>query len=154
VYELISSLRPYFFSLREIEKNVSLDIKIPGRWNIENVQYIASQYKSVGLRVQDKNDKNQLISIISVATEDGYKTVRTCAVEIIKYNSELEEKDKLFREKVKELEALFKKESLDKLKDITFIEEDGQENTEGIILVGKGDEEGSEAIDQPQEDVD
>jgi hypothetical protein len=45
VYELISSLRPYFFSLREIDRNVSLDIKIPGRWNIENVQYIATQYK-------------------------------------------------------------------------------------------------------------
>ena len=108
----------------------------------------------LSLKVQDKNDKNQLISIISVATEDGYKTVRTCAIEIIKYNNELEEKDRLFREKVRELEALFKKESLDKLKDITFIEEDGQENTKGISLVGKGDEEGSEGSDQPQEDND
>lgn len=154
MYELISSLRPYFFSLREIEKNVSLDIKIPSRWNIENVQHIATQYKSVALKVQDKNDKSQLISIISLATEDGYKTVRTCAVEIIKYNNELEEKDRLFREKVKELEALFKKESLDKLKVITFIEENGQENTEGISLVGEGDEEGSEGGEQPQEDDD
>jgi phosphoribosyl-dephospho-CoA transferase len=154
VYELISSLRPYFFSLREIERNVSLDIKIPGRWKIENVQHIAAQYKSVALKVQDKNDKNQLISIISVASEDGYQTVRTCAMEIIKYNNELEEKDRLFREKVRELEALFKKESLDKLKDITFIEEDGQENTEGINLVEKGDGEGSEGSDEPQEEDD
>lgn len=154
MYELISSLRPYFFSLREIERNVSLDIKIPGRWKIENVQHIAAQYKSVALKVQDKNDKNQLISIISVASEDGYQTVRTCAMEIIKYNNELEEKDRLFREKVRELEALFKKESLDKLKDITFIEEDGQENTEGISLVEKGDGEGSEGSDEPQEEDD
>jgi hypothetical protein len=154
VYELISSLRPYFFSLREIEKNVSLDIKIPGRWNIENVQHIAAQYKSVALKVQDKNDKNQLISIISLATEDGYQTVRTCASEIIKYNNELEEKDRLFREKVKELEALFRKEPLDKLKDITFIEEDEQENTERISLVGKRDEEGSDRGVQSQEDDD
>ena len=154
MYELISSLRPYFFSLREIEKNVSLDIKIPGRWNIENVQHIAAQYKSVALKVQDKNDKNQLISIISLATEDGYQTVRTCASEIIKYNNELEEKDRLFREKVKELEALFRKEPLDKLKDITFIEEDEQENTERISLVGKRDEEGSDRGVQSQEDDD
>lgn len=154
MYELISSLRPYFFSLREIERNVSLDIKIPTRWNIENVQYIASQYKSVALKVQDKNDKSQLISIISVATEDGYQTVRTCATEIIKYNNELEEKDKLFREKVRELEALFKKESLDKLKDISFIEENGQEITTGLELVEQGDGEGSEGSDQPQENDD
>ena len=154
MYELISSLRPYFFSLIEIEKNVSLDIKIPSRWNLENVQHIASQYKSVGLKVQDKNDKSKLISIISVATEDGYQTVRSCAIEIIRYNNELEEKDRLFREKVRELEALFKKESLDKLKDITFIEEDGQETTEGLSLVGKGDAEGSDGSDQPQEEDD
>jgi len=28
MYELIKNLRPYFYSLREIETNVSLDVKI------------------------------------------------------------------------------------------------------------------------------
>jgi hypothetical protein len=135
---MISSLRPYFFSLREVDKNVSLDIKIPGRWKIENVQLIAGQYKTLSLKIQDKNDKNQLISLISIATEDGYETVRTCALEIIKFNNELEEKELLFKEKVKELEMLFKKESLYKLKDITFIQENGGETKEGISLTETG----------------
>jgi hypothetical protein len=138
MYEMISSLRPYFFSLREVDKNVSLDIKIPGRWKIENVQLIAGQYKTLSLKIQDKNDKNQLISLISIATEDGYETVRTCALEIIKFNNELEEKELLFKEKVKELEMLFKKESLYKLKDITFIQENGGETKEGISLTETG----------------
>lgn len=154
MYEVISSLRPHFFSLREIDKNVSLDIKIPNKWRIENVQYVVSQYKSVGIKVQDKNDKFQLVSLIAVANEDGYETVRICAMEIIKYNVELEEKERLFKEKVKELELLFKKESLDKLKDINFLEEDGQENTTGIRLVEQGNGEGSSGIEEPQDEDD
>ena len=64
MYELISNLRPYFFSLREIDKNVSLDIKIPSTWRLEHVQQVLNQYKSMTYKVQDKNDKFQLLSLI------------------------------------------------------------------------------------------
>lgn len=145
MYELISSLRPYFFSLREIQENVSLDLRIPTTWKLENVQSIVSQYKSLQVKVQDKNDKSQLISLISIATQDGYDTARICAEEIIKYNIELEEKERLFREKVKELEILFKHESLNKLKEINFIpEENGQEIATGHELALEGDGEGQQ----------
>ena len=154
MYELIASLRPYFFSLREIEKNFSLDLRFPTKWKIEHIQYIVGQYKSVGIKVQDKNDKFQLVSLIAVANEDGYDTARTCALEVIKYNIELEEKERLFKEKVRELEMLFKKESLDKLKDINFIEDNGQEDTTGIGLAKEGDDEGSEGSDESQEEDD
>lgn len=153
MYELIASLRPFFFSLREIEKNVSLDLRMPTKWKLENIQIIVSQYKSVSIKVQDKNDKFQLVSLIAVANEDGYDTTRVCALEIIRYNIELEEKERLFKEKVKELEMLFKKESLDKLKDITFIE-DEQEDTTGIGVVDKGNGEGSEGSEESQEEDD
>ena len=82
------------------------------------MQQVVSQYKSMSLKVQDKNDKYQLVSLVSFATQEGYDTARSCAVEIIKYNIELEEKDRLFKEKVRELETLFRNESLDKLKEI------------------------------------
>jgi hypothetical protein len=155
MYELISSLRPYFFSLREVEKNVSLDLRIPSKWRLENIQHIVSQYKSVAIKVQDKNDKVQLVSLIAVANEDGYDTGRTCALEIIKYNIELEQKEILFKEKVKELENLFKNESLDKLKDLTFIEEqDGQTHSAGIKLVEQRTGQRSEGFDGPEEETD
>lgn len=144
MYELIASLRPYFFSLREVSDNVSLDLKIPTTWRLEHVQHIVAQYKSLQLKVQDKNDKSQLISIISIATQDGYDTARICAEEIIKHNIELEEKERLFKEKVKELEMLFRKESLDKLKDINFLEDDRQEDSTGVDLALEGDGEGPE----------
>jgi hypothetical protein len=144
VYELISNLRPYFFSLREISDNVSLDLRLPLTWKLESVQGIVGQYKSLQLKVQDKNDKNQLVSIVSLATQDGYDTARICAEEIIKFNIELEEKDRLFREKVRELETLFRKESLDKLKEINFITENGQEDSTGNELALERDGEGQQ----------
>jgi hypothetical protein len=150
VYELISNLRPYFFSLREIERNVSLDLKIPTTWRLEHVQQVVSQYKSMSLKVQDKNDKYQLVSLVSFATQEGYDTARSCAVEIIKYNIELEEKDRLFKEKVRELETLFRNESLDKLKDINFLENNEQEDSTGIGLAVEGNGEGQDGDPEPQ----
>ena len=76
-----------------------------------------------------------------------------CSDEIFKYNKEEEEKQKLFHQKVKELQELFKTESLDKLKEINLTDNYGQEITTGIELVGQGDEEGSEASgDREDED--
>lgn len=153
MYELISDLRPYFFSLREIEKNVSLDLKIPTNWKLEHIQEVVSQYKSMGYKVQDKNDKFQLVSLIALATQEGYNTARSCAIEIIKHNLELEEKERLFKEKqrqlheeyqnkIRELQDQFKSEPLDKLKGINIQKEDGETDKTGSGLVESGDGEG------------
>ena len=141
MFEEIKSLRPHFHSLREVQNNVSLDIKIPLTWNYEE---IAKPYRTVSLKVQDKNDKFNLVSFISQATQEGYDVVFACANEIFRVNKEEEEKQKLFQEKVKELQKLFKTESLDKLKEINLIDNYGQEITTGIELVGQRDEEGPE----------
>ena len=89
MYENIKGLRPYFFSLREIDNNVSLDIKFPLTWKYEN---IISQYKLVKAKVQDKNDKFHLVSLISTATQEGYDVVFACAGEVVVVNKEEEEK--------------------------------------------------------------
>jgi hypothetical protein len=141
VFESIKSLRPHFHSLREVQNNVSLDIRVPLNWKYED---IAKPYRTITLKVQDKNDKFNLISFISQATQEGYDVVFACADEIFKFNKEEEEKQKLFHKKVKELQELFKTESLDRLKEINLTENYGQEITTGIELVGQGDEEGPE----------
>jgi hypothetical protein len=151
VYEIIKSLRPYFFSLREIEGNVSLDIKLPLNWKYEN---IVKPYRSIKTKVQDKNEKFSLLSIISNATEEGYKVVIACAVEIIKINKDEEDKEKLFQEKVKELQLLFQKESLDKLKDMSFIQDEQFEDTTGVRLADEGDGEGQEGDSDQQNEID
>lgn len=151
MFENIKSLRPYFFSLREIENNVSLDIKIPLTWKYDE---IIKPYRILNIKVQDKNDKYTLLSLISTATQNGYDVAFACANEIIKHNKEEEEKQRLFQEKVKELQELFKKQSLDKLKDINLLKLDGQEDTTSIGLVEEGDGERSEGGGDTQESDD
>jgi hypothetical protein len=151
VFESIKSLRPHFHSLREIESNVSLDIKLPLTWKFEE---IIKPYRSLKLKVQDKNEKYTLVSLIAVATTEGYDVVFACALEIINFNKEEEEKNKLFQEKVKELQELFKKESLDKLKDIHLLEDYGQEITTGLGMVDEGDGEGQQGYSETQDSDD
>jgi hypothetical protein len=151
VFESIKSLRPHFHSLREIEGNVSLDIKLPLNWRHED---ISKPYRSIKIKVQDKNEKFTLLSLISSGTQDGYDVVFACALEILQVNKDEEEKQKLFQEKVKELQELFKKESLDKLKDINLFEDYGQEITAGDGVVEQGDEEGQQGDTEPQDSDD
>ncbi len=139
MFESIRLLRPHFHSLREIQENVSLDIKLPLTWRYEDV---VKPYSSIKIRVQDKNDKFNLISIISQATQNGYDVVFACANEIVTINKEEEEKQRLFQQKVRELQELFKKESLDKLKDINLLDTYGQEDTTSVGLAEEGDGEG------------
>ena len=139
MFEEIKSLRPHFHSLREIQQNVSLDIKLPLTWNYEN---IVKPYSTIAVKIQDKNEKFNLVSLVSQATQEGYDVVFACANEIAKINKEEEEKQKLFAQKVKELQELFKKESLDKLKEINLIENHGQESKTSEGLVGEGTGEG------------
>jgi hypothetical protein len=148
VFENIKSLRPHFHSLREIENNVSLDIKLPLTWRYED---IVKPYRSIKIKVQDKNEKFTLLSLISSATQDGYDVVFACSLEILQINKDEEEKQKLFHQKVKELQELFKKESLDKLKDINLLEDYGQEITASEGVSEEGDGEGSDGDSEPQE---
>lgn len=151
MFESIKSIRPHFHSLREIQNNVSLDIKLPLNWQFET---IVKQYKSIQTKVQDKNDKFTLLSIVSQATQDGYDVVFACASEIIKLNYEEEEKQRLFREKVRQLEELFKSESLDNLKGINLFDKNGQKDSTGIGLVEQGDEQGQIGDTDSQESDD
>lgn len=151
MYEAIKSLRPHFHSLREVSNNVSLDIKLPLTWKYED---IIKPYSTINVKIQDKNDKFNLVSLVSQSTQEGYDVVFACANEIFKINKDEEEKQKLFQQKVKELQELFKNESLDKLKEINLLDNYGQENTTGVTVVGQGVEEGPEGSGDTEEEDD
>lgn len=152
MYELIKNLRPYFYSLREIETNVSLDIKLPISWDFEKTVLL---YSAVKYKVQDKNDKFNLLSLISVANEDGYNLLFVCANDIIRVNKEEEEKQKLFQSKLRELKELFDKENLDNLKHLNLnLYKNGQEVEIRDGTFGKGIEEEFVGDREPQEKTD
>lgn len=142
MFETIFSLRPFFFSLREIKENVSLDIKIPSSWNISTD--ITGVNNEVSIKVQDENDRNRLISLVGIATKSGYDAVFSSAKQIINYNQEIEEKNRLFNEKVEELKKFFLEAPIEKLKDISFTKEkNGVRNRKGTGEAKVGTDKGS-----------
>lgn len=140
VYNIVKSLRPYFFSLREIKEDVSLDIKIPVSWKYGDFSH--SDSVPFTIKKQDQKETFTLISLIAPATVEGYEVVFKNAKSIITTNKEEEEKVKLFNKKVEELKQLFLSSPLDKLKDISF-EKDVLRNTESVGEIELGDTEGS-----------
>lgn len=151
MYEIIKLLKPYFFSLREIKENVSLDLKIPVSWKYEK---IAQVYKTLQLKIQDKNDKDVLISFICAATREGYDIVFQCANEVVIKNLEEEKKRELFDKKVREMRDMFENMGLDELEKLKFDSNDKQDESEGLRLVGEGIEEGSDGGRELQESDD
>ena len=138
MFKDIQVLQPYFFSLREINNTLSLDIKMPANWNFNN---IILKYETVKIKVQDKNTENCLLSLISSSDDDGYTKINECAREIIKTNIDEEEKLRLFNEKVSELQKLFANMSLDDLKNLNFKEENENTDTNRTGDNGKGETE-------------
>jgi hypothetical protein len=152
VFESIKSLRPHFHSLREIEGNVSLDIKLPLLWKFEE---IVKPYRALKIKVQDKNETFTLVSLVANGTQEGYNVAFACAIEIIKVNKEEEEKRQLFQAKVKELEMLFQNETLAKLKDINFLENhEQQEDNTSVGVVEQGSGEGQDGSGDTEEEDD
>ena len=152
MFESIKSLRPHFHSLREIEGNVSLDIKLPLMWKFEE---IVKPYRALKIKVQDKNETFTLVSLVANGTQEGYNVVFACAIDIIKINKEEEEKRQLFQTKVKELEMLFQNESLSKLKDINFLENhEQQEDNTSVGVVEQGSREGQDGSGDTEEEDD
>ena len=145
VYNIIKSIKPYFWSLREINDNVSLDIKLPIKWKYEGMME-AKKELPFAIKVQDKKTENILVSLIAPATVDGYEYVFNYAKAVISRNIEEEEKLKLFNEKMVELKTLFLNSPLDKLQQISFKEHEGTaelSDTPGDGKIELGDDEGS-----------
>ena len=129
-------------SLREIDDNVSLDMKFPLKWKYDY------QNESIKIMVQDKNEKINLVSFVTPATPEGYELVFAAVEKIIQFNLELEEKEKLFQEKISELKGLFASESLKTLQDIKFIntadaDEETPEITDNTIKLEKNEKTGN-----------
>jgi len=141
VYNIVKSLRPHFFSLREIDDNISLDIKIPTNWKYEAMMEV-NEKVPFAVKIQDKKPTNSLISLISPATSDGYEYVFNYAKTVVKVNKEEEEKERLFKEKVGELKDLFLSSPLDKLKDISFNDETGLSDSKSTGEIRLGDDQG------------
>jgi hypothetical protein len=138
LYKEFSALLPYLQSVRKLQNYLTFDVSFPTTWKLPK-KYVEED------KVMEQNSKVEnyrLFSFVSEITEDGIEKVSQNIQNIIKYNLEREEKEKLFEEKVNELKTIFEKQTLKSLKNLKFeiksnkIElEDGEESIKTSDLV-------------------
>jgi len=110
--EFTNKAQDYVLSLRFIENYVSLDLRIPETWNIptksvKDIEVINTNKVTEGVRY---------LSLVCPNIKENVDKVENALDEIIKFNKEKEEKERLFKIKVQELKNIFDKENIGNLR--------------------------------------
>jgi hypothetical protein len=116
LYKEFSELLPYIQSVRKIEKYLSFDISFPTSWKLPK-KYVQED------KVMEQENKiagNRTFSFVAEINESDVEQVTENLQNIIKYNLEREEKDRLFQNKVDELKTIFEKQNLESLQNLKF----------------------------------
>ena len=116
LYKEFSELLPYIQSVRKIEKYLSFDISFPISWKLPK-KYVQED------KVMEQENKiagNRTFSFVAEINESDVEQVTENLQNIIKYNLEREEKDRLFQNKVDELKSIFEKQNLESLQNLKF----------------------------------
>jgi hypothetical protein len=144
LYKEFSTLFPYLQSVRKLKNYLSFDLSIPNSWKLPK-KYVDEEKI---MEQESKIEGHRLISFVTEISEDAVEKNTENIQNIIKYNLDREEKDRLFQVKVSELKTIFEKQSLGKLKNLSFeirtekIELEDEEESVGITgeLVREGEE--------------
>jgi hypothetical protein len=142
LYKEFSTLFPYLQSARKIKNYLSFDVSFPNTWKLPK-KYV-DESKVMEQTTTTANER--LFSFVSEITEEDVEKVSGNIQNIIKYNLEREEKEKLFDSKVNELKMIFEKQNLNNLKSLHFdIKQnklelvDNEEDIDTVGVVTKGD---------------
>ena len=98
------------------EKYFSIDIKFSKTWRLPK-EYVN---ESKVLEQQSDDPNKRYISFVSILEESDLNETITNIEKIIDYNIEREEKENLFKIKVKDLKEVFEKERLEDLRNLEF----------------------------------
>jgi len=142
LYKEFSILFPYLQSVRKIKTYLTFDVSFPNTWKLP--KKFVNEEKVMEQTTTIPNER--LFSFVSEITEEDVEKASGNIQNIIKYNLEREEKEKLFDSKVNELKMIFEKQNLSNLKSLHFdikqakielVDNEEEINTTGVV--GKGE---------------
>lgn len=116
LYKEFSSLLPYLQSVRKIKNYLSFDVSFPKNWKLPK-KFV--QEDKV-MEQQSQNPEERFFSFVSEISEEGVEQNSKNIQNIIAYNLEREQKEKLFDQKVEELKNIFEKQNLRNLQSLKF----------------------------------
>lgn len=116
LFSEFSELLPYLQSVRKIKNYLSFDVCISETWKLPK-KYVQEDK----ILEQESNVENhRLISFVCEINEEEVEKTSNNIRQIIAYNLEREEKERMLEVKVNELKTLFEKNSLNNLKSLKF----------------------------------
>lgn len=116
LYKEFSTLFPYLQSVRKLKNYLAFDVSFPNTWKLP--KKFVDEEKVMEQESQISGER--LFSFVSEITEENIEKNSKNIQNIISYNLEREEKDKLFQDKVNELKSLFEKQNLKNLQSLKF----------------------------------
>ena len=131
IYKEFTILFPYLQSVRKLKSYLSFDIEFPDTWKLP--KKFVNEEKVI--ENQKSNPGHRSFSFVSEFSEKLVDETIFNIKNIIAYNKEREEKERLFQIKVDELKKMFEKENLNNLQALKFeitenkIELDDKEET-------------------------
>lgn len=115
-YSQLKDIFTYLVSIRNIEGYIAIDIEFPETWKL------LKKYVDETKVAEQRTDKagKRLFSFATNFDEQDLEQIIGNIKNIIEYNKEREEKEKLFEAKVIELQQFFNKTKLTDLQNLTF----------------------------------
>ena len=138
LYKEFSTLFPYLQSVRKIQEYLSFDVSFPNTWKLP--KKFVDETKV--MEQESKVPNQRMFSFVSEIDEPSVGKTSENIQNIIKYNLEREEKEKLFESKVTELKNIFEKQKLNDLQGLKF-----EINTNKILL--EDEEEETNQVGKP-----
>jgi hypothetical protein len=136
-YNQIELIYPYLKSIRKLKEYLSFDIEFPKKWRIPKKYIIEGKFVEQETQKPDKN----LVSFVSELKEKEVNTTFENIKSIIEFNKEIEQKEKLFSNKVDELKKIFEAQDIGKLQTLKFeinefnldIKDEGQTESDKLV---------------------
>ena len=139
----------YLHSIRKLKNYLSFDMVFPTKWSLP--KSIVEEGQIVGFEAENQNLKG--ISFVSPIDDSEVSKTMTKISKVIKLNKEKELKERLFKETVERLKSTFEKTDLDKLQNLYFDFDDGDDTPELDVELDDDDND-SDYEQNEQEPVD
>lgn len=114
-HPFIEKTNKYLKSVRILKNYVSFDMIFPTSWIM-----LKKAPDNLEILQNENNEGIIVTSFVCQNTKEFINILERTLDSVIKTNIEREEKEKLFKSKVKELQNIFEKEKLDNLKSLKF----------------------------------
>lgn len=139
----------YLHSIRKLKTYLSFDMVFPTKWSLP--KSIVEEGQIVGFEAENQNLKG--ISFVSPIDDSEVSKTMMKISKVIKLNKEKELKERLFKETVERLKSTFEKTDLDKLQNLYFDFDDGNDTPELDVELDDDDND-SDYEQNEQEPVD